>query len=418
MSFLGAGGAPFGELRDENAILNFIFSNSPISFAPPPPPTVAGGAPAPADGGGRFDADLAAHRGWTAREAAAVAAAEEGRLADAKAALDGVLAEAPGRAPALNNRAQVLRLMGDAAGAAADLDAAVGTARAWLDAHAGSGHPLVGFHEKTLAAAHTQRAAARHAAGDADGEAADLAAAAALGSAIARMVATKVGDGGGEPSRAPAARPGGGRGGAPPAYARPSHSTPTRYHRSHPRRRRPRAVQPVRHHVPRGGDQDDGGAARRGRRRRGRVRRSRALHHRRNIVDGWAHFRMTRTRRHNARMQSQSSTVHSPPPAPLQPCRVVRLGRVRVGAYAGSIAPCGVYDPLGRRAARPEQHVAGVGGPATQCGAAPVYAWLGGRRGVLWIAAMMNAGVCIPVSTAGGKGFLSGASLRLQRSDK
>lgn len=291
MSAPSNGGAPLGiplELRDEAAILNFIFSNSSIAFAPPPLPPAPAPAPAPAappaaptDAADRFAADLEAHARWNDREAAAVAAAEDGRQDEARAILDDVCAQAPGRASGFNNRAQLRRLASDAAGAKADLDAAVRLAQAWLAAHEAGGHPLAEFHRGVLRAALTQRAAWWHAAGKPDEEMDDLSAAAAAGSALARMLATKVSGGCCDARR--------GRGGATLRGRLASTQSRCRHQPAKLRpilcNRDPRlpcsrtAVQPVRHHVPGGGQRDAGQRDGRGRRcskwRRGSRRRGR-----------------------------------------------------------------------------------------------------------------------------------------------
>lgn len=259
MNFLGD--TPFDELKDENAILNFIFSNSSISFAPPS---------RDARDVSRFESDLAVHKAWTLREAAAVTAAETDKLEDAKVMLDDLCTEAPERASAFNNRAQVRRLGGDLEGAKTDLDAAITLARAWLDVHAGTDHPLVEFHNKTLSNALTQRAAYFNATkGDAAAEAVDLAAAAKLGSQIAKMITTKVRGTGALPSPClgfpcVAIR----EGGKTIAFSPCSSVPPTTAAHATP------AVQPVCDHVSRGRDEDDGRAAAGGcGRARGRTRR-------------------------------------------------------------------------------------------------------------------------------------------------
>lgn len=194
------------EVGDDAAILNFIFNpGSSISFAPPRAPSAAAAAAT-----GAHAEALAAHRQWSEQESAAVALAEEGRLPEALAGLDDVCARAPTRASAFNNRAQARRLAGNAAGARADLDAAIELGAAWLREHGEveeeggalpacsgrvpaasaplEGHPLAAFHRRVLCQAHTQRAALHHAAGAAEQEASDLHAAAQLGSALARAV--------------------------------------------------------------------------------------------------------------------------------------------------------------------------------------------------------------------------------------
>lgn len=183
----------FTELSNDAAILNFIFAKGSISFAPPAAAPAAAAAPASPS---PFAAEEAAHRAATAREVAAVAAAEGGRLDEAAALLDALCAEQPTRASAFNNRAQLRRLQGRQLDALADLDAAVALGSAWEAVQAAAvgtpRHPLAEYQRRVLLAAHTQRAAHHRGAGAADAEAADLAAAARLGSPLALLVTTQV----------------------------------------------------------------------------------------------------------------------------------------------------------------------------------------------------------------------------------
>jgi hypothetical protein len=143
--------APYAELTNEEAILNFIFNRSFIGAAPPP-------APPPAQ-----REVSAASATAAAQEAQAVALAEGGDLAGARALLDALLAgeAAEGArhvaASALNNRAQVARLAGDAAGAMADVDAAVAAAMAALAAAGARGGEETARLRKVLQQAYTQR---------------------------------------------------------------------------------------------------------------------------------------------------------------------------------------------------------------------------------------------------------------------
>ena len=179
---------PLTELRDEQAILNFIFSNSQISFAPPPAASAAAGE---SPGASKFKEDEEKHREFTKIESAAVTAAEDGKLDEAKEIMDKLCSDAPDRASAFNNRAQLRRMMGDLEGAKRDLDDAIDKAKRWLADNEASEHPLSEFHRGVLRQAYTQRAAYYNSKGASSEEARDLAAASALGSAIARMIATK-----------------------------------------------------------------------------------------------------------------------------------------------------------------------------------------------------------------------------------
>jgi hypothetical protein len=101
----------------------------------------------------------AAEAGWAEREAAAVAAAEAGRLGDALAMLDELCASAPQRASSFNNRAQVKRLQKNDEGAKADLDSAIRLAGGWLDTnYRSAGQEAVLKQRNVLKQAHTQRA--------------------------------------------------------------------------------------------------------------------------------------------------------------------------------------------------------------------------------------------------------------------
>lgn len=190
-----AASAPFlSDVGNDEAILAFMFAPGgagAISFVPPTP----GIAASPDIMAGAEDD----HRRWTLVEARARDAAEALDFATATQLLDEVVAGAPTRASARNNRAQLRRLVGAAPDLVrSDLDAAVDLARAWLDAHGASPaarageHALVGFQRSVLASALTQRATVLRAAGADDAAAADLAAAAAAGGRLARAVTSGV----------------------------------------------------------------------------------------------------------------------------------------------------------------------------------------------------------------------------------
>jgi hypothetical protein len=157
--------APFSEARDDEAILNFIFSRSApaISFAPPPAPSST--EPLASSEGDGDNPELVQHAVWARLEADAVAAAERGDLEDALARLDRVCADAPDRSSGFNNRAQVRRLAKQPVAASlADLDRAIQLGRAWLDARRAGPPPpqrLLTFTRNTLRQAHTQRAILR-----------------------------------------------------------------------------------------------------------------------------------------------------------------------------------------------------------------------------------------------------------------
>lgn len=221
--------APFTELRDADAILNFIFDprRSFIGALPGPPPSATAAAPtaaaasAPATAATPAAAAAATaaastpkaaeptaeeveYRRVSALEQSAVVVAEAGNFAAAVALFDAIVSECPTRASGYSNRAQARRLAGDAAGAKADLDTAVELAHTYL---AGSGtgtdaaaaataaaaaHPesLVLAHRNVLKQAYTQRAVYYHGVGDTAAEEADLHAAAAYGSTMARIMTT------------------------------------------------------------------------------------------------------------------------------------------------------------------------------------------------------------------------------------
>lgn len=198
--------APFTELTDADAILNFIFDphRSFIGAVPAPPaPPATGGAT-----GGRDPAaplvrtpEEVEYSRISVLEQAAVTVAEGGDFGGAIALFDAIVADSPRRASAYNNRAQARRLAGDAEGAKADLDAAVELAHAYLkagSAAAGEGagdvptkpEGLIVAHRSVLKQAYTQRAVYYHGVGNSAAEEADLHAAAAYGSTMARMMTT------------------------------------------------------------------------------------------------------------------------------------------------------------------------------------------------------------------------------------
>lgn len=180
---------PFTEVAGDDAILNFIFDpRRAFIGAAAPEPGVTGGPRAP------VTAAEAVHAECTVAERTAVLAAEAGDVTTARRLLDDLVRRHPDRASAWNNRAQLRRMGGDVAGAAADVDEAIRCGHTWLEAHAGGGAPpaLTEHTRKTLQAAHTQRAVMRKEGGDAEGELRDMESAAAFGSTLARVITTGV----------------------------------------------------------------------------------------------------------------------------------------------------------------------------------------------------------------------------------
>ena len=192
--------APLAEVSGDEAILSFIFGRAGeiqevVAAAASAPPR-ADAAPAAAAG-----AAAAAAAAFAAEERRARALAEAGELAQALAALDAVVrdSEALGggsggdgvRLSALNDRAQVRRLVGDDGGAMVDLDRAVALA----ERRGGEGGGGGGSSERgdagcaaVLAQALMQRSVLRHQRGGAGADE-DLRRAAALGHPLAGRAA-------------------------------------------------------------------------------------------------------------------------------------------------------------------------------------------------------------------------------------
>ena len=112
-------------------------------------------------------------------EARAVALAEQSQLDSALELLNTVVSRAPEYDSALNNRAQVLQLLGRRDDALRDLDTAIALASA-------------ANRRTVLKQAYTQRGMLRRVAGDDDGARRDLEQAGELGSALAKREAAKL----------------------------------------------------------------------------------------------------------------------------------------------------------------------------------------------------------------------------------
>jgi hypothetical protein len=209
---------PFTELRDEDAILNFIFdpSKSFIGSNPAPASKSAASTAEALERAQREDPLWSAHVTFTDQERAAVQFAEAGNLDGAKEILDRLCStDCPDRASSFNNRAQLGRLMADKLRQAApesdaaeeldnqvkgDLDRAITLGTSWLAAHPESEEEdaIIGptrkklrtFAKKVLQQAYTQRAVYHKSKGNKDAQLRDLQAAAGAGSALAQAVAT------------------------------------------------------------------------------------------------------------------------------------------------------------------------------------------------------------------------------------
>lgn len=126
---------PFREVTDTDAIMAYIFDRNKSFIGSGSAPSRSGAPPdsqAAAAEAAVSDPVWLVHAACNAKEASAVAAAESGDLDKAQAILDALCAEHATRASAFNNRAQLKRMRGDAAGGKEDLDTAIRLGQDWL----------------------------------------------------------------------------------------------------------------------------------------------------------------------------------------------------------------------------------------------------------------------------------------------
>lgn len=220
---------PFREVTDTDAIMAYIFDrNKSFIGSGSAPPRGAAPAVSQAAAAEAAASDLVwqTHAACNAREAEAVSAAESGDVDKARTVLDALCSENPTRASAFNNRAQLKRMQGDAAGGKDDLDTAIRLGQEWLSRndeeamscssssaasasasaaaasaaaasaaegdvmHAATRVKLIAFTRRVLQQSLLQRAAYWRSQGDSARETADLEAAARYGSTLAKAVTT------------------------------------------------------------------------------------------------------------------------------------------------------------------------------------------------------------------------------------
>ena len=181
----------FSEVQGKDAILNFIFN--PSSFIGVAPRSAAAASSPPVAASATTDAAASPEElRLKAEEKRAVDAAEADDLEGALAIINGVLASEPGRPTALNNRAQIHRLQGNAAAALDDLNAAIDTSGKWLVDHPAASVMEQDRHRRVLQQSHMQRAILHKDAGNDAASAADVELAASHGSRLARMMTSEV----------------------------------------------------------------------------------------------------------------------------------------------------------------------------------------------------------------------------------
>lgn len=126
---------PFREVTDTDAIMAYIFDRNKSFIGSGSAPS-RGAAPAVSQAAvaeaAASDPVWKTHAACNAREAEAVSAAESGDVDKARTVLDALCSENPTRASAFNNRAQLKRMQGDAAGGKDDLDTAIRLGQEWL----------------------------------------------------------------------------------------------------------------------------------------------------------------------------------------------------------------------------------------------------------------------------------------------
>lgn len=207
--------APFTELSNEDAILNFIFDPHRTFIGatlPSERSEAASGAAKSTDP----TPEEAKHARIQALERTAVQTAEAGDLDTALQSLDAIISSGDALPSTYNNRAQVHRLQKNDDAAKVDLDLAISLAHAYLDLPEDKKtDSLIAANRSVLKQAYTQRAIYHQyvhracfdlfyritvelliclcsSAGNASGEASDMAAAATYGSTLARMMTTGV----------------------------------------------------------------------------------------------------------------------------------------------------------------------------------------------------------------------------------
>lgn len=190
----------FSEVQGKDAILNFIFNPGSfigISAASPPSAAAAGAGSSGAATSGAVCAETTEESRLKAEEKRAVDAAESEDLEGALAIINGVLAIQPERESALNNRAQIHRLMGNADAAIADLNSSIDLGEKWLETHREASVMEQDKIRRVLQRAYLQRSILHKDTGTEAGEAAskaDIDKAAQHGSRLARMMTTEVRD--------------------------------------------------------------------------------------------------------------------------------------------------------------------------------------------------------------------------------
>lgn len=182
----------FTEVRGRDAILNYIFNPGGFIGTSMPPPARLGPDATPASISACTPAASEEDAKWTAEEKKAVELAEAGDLSGALAVLDTVISDAPTRATAYNNRAQVYRMMDNLPKALEDLNEAIKVAEKWLADHADASVVEVNRGKSVCQNAYLQRSAVRKAMGDDEAAHADVEKSASYGHRIARMMAADV----------------------------------------------------------------------------------------------------------------------------------------------------------------------------------------------------------------------------------